>query len=197
MIETPRLPEIKPSPRECKLGEIADKRHRGEIPSTSKLDKPIAKEVNINPENSHCPIEGHGGHWEDKRGNSEWKPDPNEVPQKSNPEGQTWKEILNKYGIEGIEYKDGEPDFSEVSKGNVEIEDFSDDRVSNFSQADEKLAEQRGCTPEEVAAWRKEHGYTWHECKDCKTMQKVPSEVHNNVSHSGGIAETKASNSAT
>lgn len=55
-----------------------------------------------------------------------------------------------------------------------------------FDQADEKLADQRGCTPEEVAKWREENKYTWHECKDCKTMQKVPTEVHGNISHSGG-----------
>ena len=36
----------------------------------------------------------------------------------------------------------------------------------NFDQADEKLAEICGYTPEEVAQWRKENKYTWHECKD-------------------------------
>ena len=46
-------------------------------------------------------------------------------------------------------------------------------------------------SPEDVAKWRKENGYTWHECKDMKTMQKVPSEVHNNIPHSGGISEAK------
>lgn len=141
-----------------------------------------------------CPLEGSGGHWEGERGNSTWYPDRNEIPKNplTNPDGLSWDEILTKYGIDGISFKDGEPDFSEISKGEVQIDDFTDDRDSNFTQADEKLAEQRGCTPEEVAKWREENKYTWHECKDCKTMQKVPSEVHGNIPHSGGVSEYKS-----
>lgn len=142
----------------------------------------------------NCPIDGNNGHWDGERGDSNWYPDPDYVPGKGNPEGKTWSEILDKYGIDHIPFKDGEPDFSEISKGNVEIEPFSDSRTDNFDKADIELAKQRGCTPEEVAKWRKENGYTWHECKDMKTMQKVPSEVHNNVPHSGGISESKKGN---
>lgn len=98
---------------------------------------------------------------------------------------------MEKYDIDGVDFKDGNPDFSEVSKGEVKIDDFSESRDSNFSQADEKLAETKECTPEEVASWRKDNGYTWHECKDCQTMQKVPTEVHGNIPHSGGISEIK------
>lgn len=135
-----------------------------------------------------------GGEWTGEPGNSTWIPDRDVEPgdrHGTNPEHKTWGEILDEYGIEGIKFKDGEPDFSEVSKGEVEIDDFSTDRDENFSQADEKLAEQRGCTPEEVEQWRKENKYTWHECKDCKTMQKVPTEVHGNIPHSGGISTAK------
>lgn len=133
-----------------------------------------------------------GGEWSGEAGNSDWKPDPDVEPgdrNGTNPEHKTWREIMDQYGFESISFHDGEPDFSEISKGDVEIDDFTDDRDSNFSQADEKLAEQKGCTPEEVAKWREEHKYTWHECRDCKTMQKVPTEVHGNISHSGGVSE--------
>lgn len=145
---------------------------------------------------SGCPIDGHGGHWDGVRGNSTWYPDRDEIPKnpKTNPEGLTWGQILDKYGIEGILFKDGEPDFSEVSKGTVEIDNFSENRYGkggNFDQACEKLAEQRGCTKEEVKDWMKENKYTWHEKSDCKTMQKVPTEVHGNIRHEGGISEIK------
>lgn len=143
------------------------------------------------------------GSWEGGKGNSTWKPDPDYVPPEksrnperpySNPESLTWGEIMEKYGIDGIEYKDGYPVFDKVSRGTVEIDDFTEDRGSNFDQADEKMAEQRGCTPEEVAKWREENGYTWHECQDCKTMQKVPNEVHANVPHDGGVSVYKSNN---
>ncbi len=140
---------------------------------------------------SRCPIEGHNGSWTDSRGDSMWIPDDDAVPTRYNPNGLTWRQILDKYNIEGIEYKDGDPDFSPISKGEVQIDDFTDDRSSNFAQADEALAKKRGCSPEEVKKWRQENGYTWHECRDCKTMQKVPSEVHNNMDHSGGVSEYK------
>ena len=164
--------------------------------SVEKLD------VKINFEKSSY-LPRSGGEWSEEPGNSVWKPDPEYVPPEksrnpehpfSNPDNLTWEELLNKYGIEGIPFKDGEADFSEVSRGTVEIDDFTDDRESNFEQADEKMAEQRGCTPEEVEQWRKENNYTWHECKDCKTMQKVPNEIHANVAHSGGVAEYKSQN---
>ena len=157
---------------------------------TEKLDSKIRIEkVGILPRN--------GGEWSGEPGNSEWKPNPNVEPgdrHGTNPEHKTWEQIMDEYDFDSIPFNDGEPDFSEVSKGKVEIDDFSDERDSNFDQADEKLAEQRRCTPEEVAKWREENKYTWHECKDCKTMQKVPTEVHGNISHSGGISETKSQN---
>lgn len=137
----------------------------------------------------NCPIE-HGS-WEGERGNSNWIPEADYVPLKSNPEGKTWGEILKEFNIDSIPFKDGEPDFSEISKGDVKIEPFSENRDDNFDRADIELAKQRGCSPEEVAKWRKENGYTWHECKDMETMQKVPSIIHNNVSHRGGISEAK------
>ena len=56
------------------------------------------------------------------------------------------------------------------------------------------MANQKGCSPEEVAKWREENKYTWHECRDCMTMQKVPREVHGNIPHSGGISEIKSQN---
>ena len=149
----------------------------------------VSSKLTENDSIKNCPIEN--GQWEGERGNSKWKPDDDYVPQKQNPEGKTWGDILKDQGIDGINFKDGEPDFSSISKGDVEIDDFSSSRDDNFDKADIELAKKRGCSPEEVAKWRKENGYTWHECRDMKTMQKVPSIVHNNVSHRGGISEAK------
>lgn len=143
---------------------------------------------------AHCPIEGNGGHYDGERGNSNWYPDKEVIPgdrNGTNAEHQTWGGLLNKYGIEKIPFKDGEPDFSEISKGTVEIDEFTSERDANFDQADERLAKQKGCDPEEVLAWRKENQYSWHECRDCTTMEKVPREIHGNITHSGGISQAK------
>lgn len=159
-----------------------------------ELDKPIGNFVVDAEKVAGCPIEGHNGHWDGTRGNSLWRPDVNEKPLRYNPEDRTWGEILKEYKIEGIEYNNGDPNFKEIAKGIVEIDDFTDDRESNFAQADEALAKQRGCLPQEVKQWRLNNGYTWHECRDCRTIQKVPRGVHNNMDHSGGISEYKKNN---
>lgn len=184
----------KPFFPETKYGEV----YNSEIKSESKIETTITEKLDAKIKIKCCGlVPRNGGEWSGEPGDSEWKPDSNVEPgdrHGTNPEHKTWEQIMDEYDFESISFKDFEPNFSEVAKGEVEIDDFSDYRDSNFDQADEKLAEQRGCTPEEVAKWREENKYTWHECKDCKTMQKVPTEVHGNISHSGGISETKSQN---
>ena len=157
-----------------------------------KLDsKPQIEVVKIN----RLPL--NGGIWTGERGNSNWIPDDNVIPTNrkgSNPERRTNREIKDKYKFEFIPFKDGEPDFSKVVKGEVQIDNFTLDRNKNFSQAAIKLAEQKGCTARDIKNWMKENRYSWHECKDCKTMQLVPIEVHGNIEHKGGISEMKAKN---
>lgn len=168
------------------LSEISDVDGESEAVFIDILDESAA-------DNSRLPR--NGGEWSGEPGNSEWKPDSDTIPgdrNGTNPDDKTWKEIKAQYDFEGISFEDGRPDFSEVSKGKVEIEEFSDNRRKNFVQADEKLAEQKGCQPSEVRQWRTENKYTWHEEADCKTMLKVPSEVHGNIPHDGGISEMKS-----
>lgn len=154
---------------------------------TTDLDKPIS---NLEKQSErHLPRTN--GEWDGEQGDSTWHPDGDYVPQKKNPDGQSWQEIQETFEIDGVQYRDGYPVFDDVSKGNVEISDFTTDRNKNFTQADLQLAEQKGCSPEDVEKWRKNNSYTWHECQDMKTMQKVPCIVHNNIPHSGGVSEAK------
>ena len=140
------------------------------------------------------------GTWSGAEGNSVWIPDPDYIPQKGNPEGKTWGELLDKYGIDGIPFRDGEPDFSEVAEAEVQVDEIGTERDENFAKADEALAkkwteEQKDgheWTAEDVRNYRKEHHLTWHECGDRTTMQLVPAEVHSNVPHSGGVSAAKA-----
>lgn len=176
---------------ECDLGKAAERwKASDDFPNSANSAIYDVSLAIIAVDIRNCPLEN--GHWEGERGNSKWVPDPDYVPQKSNLEGKTWGEILEKHGIDGIKYTDGEPVFDNVSKGTVTIEGFSSERSDNFDKADTELAKQRGYAPEEVRAWRKENGFTWHECKDMETMQKVPCEIHNNVSHRGGVSNSKA-----
>lgn len=168
-----------------------------EILESSPIDSPGSKEIldNLNGvKTDNYRLPRNGGEWSGEPGDSDWKPDEETIPgdrNGTNPDDKSWKEIMDQYDFDTISFEDGRPDFSEVSKGEVEIDDFSDNRRKNFVQADEKLAEQKGCQASEVRQWRTDNKYTWHEEADCKTMLKVPSEVHGNIPHDGGISEMK------
>ena len=55
---------------------------------------------------------------------------------------------------------------------------------------DEETKEWRKYTDKDVDDWMKDpkHRMTWHERQDRKTMQKIPSILHGNLNHSGGIS---------
>jgi hypothetical protein len=166
-------------------------------PAEKKLTEPVQDGQDLV---SRLPCEN--GSWEGERGNSRWIPDKDYIPPEksrnpdkpySNPQKLTMGEIQKKYNIDGIPFRNGFPDFSEVSKGTVQIEDFctgkGEAKANNFARADIQLAKERNCTPDEVKKWRKENNYTWHECEDKRTMQKVPNEIHANVAHNGGRSQ--------
>ena len=93
----------------------------------------------------HTPRDGVRGHWTGERGNSRFIPDENSE------RGKEVKDTLEKYGLDGIEYKDGVPDFSECSEETVEIS-MTEKRENNFGKADAECAKK------------------WNECaKDGKT----------------------------
>ncbi len=140
-----------------------------------------------------------GGEWSGEIGNSTWKPTLNEIPKQPPGNNETWGEILKTHRIEGIDFKEGEPDFTRSAKATTEISDFSENRNTNFIQADEKLAEQwtienkegKEWSAQDVREYRKENNLTWHERSDMKTLDLVPQEIHGNVPHSGGISACK------
>ncbi|WWU65525.1 HNH endonuclease [Clostridium baratii] len=125
------------------------------------------------------------------------------------------KKIFDEFGVEGIQYKNGVPDFSPVSKIELEINYMvggkgkmgTKSRNMNFAQADKKLLEKLNNSPElaqkfdmdvgkitekDIQNFRKKNKLTWHELNDCKTMQLVPSKINSTFGHLGGIGEVNA-----
>lgn len=132
------------------------------------------------------------GEWTGDRGESTYIPSDEEI-----------KKLLAQFGLEGIEYKDGIPDFSMCSACTVEIENMSENRYGkdgNFAQCDAKCAEQwnkegrdgkNDWTARDVKEWREANGYSWHERNDMKTCDLIPTEINDYFGHLGGVAECK------
>jgi hypothetical protein len=126
-----------------------------------------------------------GGAWRGTPGNGTW------VPDADTPLGQA----LTKYqGIDGIEFRNGFPDFSPFVKtgpdgrpASVEIPNMQGNNRGadgDFGQAREALREQSG------ESWTKsqEKGYTWHHSEDGTTMLLVDRDIHGNTAHQGGAS---------
>lgn len=139
------------------------------------------------------PLEGRErGDWKGARGESEF------VPSYS-----FMKEHLSEYGLEGIQYKNGVPDFSKVSDTTVTIDNMTTERYGNggnFEQADtaaakiwsaEKRDGRDDWSARDVADWRAAHKMSWHERSDMVTMDLVPYSIHQYFSHSGGVYECR------
>ena len=156
------------------------------------------------------------GHWEGVRGNSKF------IPSGETEKGRAAIEKLAEKGQDGIEYKNGEADFSKVAEATVQIDNMSEHRIDyldqngekkegNFTQADKRLAEQwtaEGClksdgtsewTEKDIAEWREERNCSWHECCDTKTMHLVSRDIHGagKFTHTGGCLECKIRDNKT
>lgn len=148
----------------------------------------------------HTPSEDSElGSWEGERGESKFIPNPDSEG------GNAAKDKLKQYGMDGVEYKDAEPDFSKCCETEVKIDNMTENRENNFAQADAECAKKwneakrdgkNDWTAADVRDWRRENQYSWHECCDTSTMQLVPRDIHETCRHSGGVAECKARDAA-
>ncbi len=173
---------------------------------SGKLDKEIRTKYEEEAV-KHMPAEGFRGKYVDDGKTEKY------VPKDSTEAGKVCIEKLKEYGLDGIEYKNFEPDFSKVSEGTVKINHMSENRhdyydengmrqEGNYTQADKKCAklwniQKKGgrtdWTEKEVDKWRHnpEHHCIWHETSDAKTMNLVPEEIHKFFTHAGGVVMCK------
>lgn len=134
-------------------------------------------------------VKSNDGEWTGEVGNSTFIPNKLEA-----------KEALAKYELSGIEYKNMEPDFSKVSEITLQIDDMTSFRPYNFKQADQKCRDiwnsenkfgKSDWTVSDVRQWRQDHKCTWHERSDMKTMDLVPTDIHSECRHFGGVHECR------
>lgn len=155
-------------------------------------------------DNGRKNIPNTGGTWKGKAGESMWIPDDNVIPPNkgySNMKHKTWGRIKHENNIKGIVFNDGRADFKPIALYSVALDwekalgldglrylVNTGDRQYLHEAAFSKLANQLGCSVQNIKEIKEHKNLVWHEETDCKTMQLVVREVHDNVKHFGGIA---------
>ena len=143
----------------------------------------------LNESQGDANIPRNDGGWDGEPGNSEWI--------SFNPE------VVRATGGEGILYVDNEPVMSPFAVEQAVLPGF-DTRSRDFSAARRELMRQypgRWRNITHVEAWETQlvpdlqgnslpERQTWHHEPDGTTISLVPTAMHDNVPHAGGIANT-------
>lgn len=101
------------------------------------------------PQYKNTPV--NNGHWTGERGDSKWVPDNGSPP---------------------IEYKNGFPDYSPHSKGDVDIP------MTGSRDIDDDLALQAMRKKLDDPSWDPPADHTWHHNENGTTMQLIPKNIH-------------------
>ena len=157
------------------------------------------------PQNRRIPK--NEGHWTGEPGNSKWIPNPNHHPHKgiySNMNDKTWEQILKENNIDGVNFKNGEPDFDNLAKyeTSVDYNSLSDkikeqllsekkERSGLHDYVYDKIAKEQGLTRERLIEIKERLNLVAHETSDGRVLL-VPREVHDNIIHEGGVALFRA-----
>lgn len=143
------------------------------------------------------------GKWVGEVGNSKWVPDKRYVPPHktyNNLKNKSWGQIMKENNIDGINFKDGVPDFDNVSKMETKI-DYNNipkeakkkllqekpNRDALHEYFYEKLAKENNMTVQEIKSFKETKNLVPHETIDGR-IQLIPREIHDNVVHEGGVA---------
>ena len=145
--------------------------------------------IDVTPKNNGKWVDEYGN--EGIRGESKWCPD-----------DEYTKEVLKKFGVDGIEYKNGYPNFESVSFFGCTLEPkefYNSDRVQfddcNFTLLDEidddpelaKLYNFDADQMDDLENGKTPYGYTWHhDTLEEGRLLLVPTAIHQTCRHSGG-----------
>lgn len=152
---------------------------KGGAPTETTTEAPVTPgkaKVKESPAKKSQPQEGATKKKATKKGKDR-KPINSEYAGKTYPASKLPPELQSKYP-DGVKFtKDGYPDFSPYAEKSVPVEGLKGNTSSDFTKAN-KAANIK----------RKPEGYTWHHHQDGKTMQLVPTDLHDAVRHSGGAS---------
>lgn len=164
----------------------------------SEIKKDLMREV-VRQNVLDVRVPSKQGTWTDtdQIGNSMWVPDDDaEFKWQMNGEtkSMTGREFRELYGVDGVVYKDGEPDFEPFEDdvlGHVELDQMPDHRQGSegsYEAATRQAALKLDISEGDVRRWMEEQDLTWHECGDRTTVRAIPTGINMAFAHTGGIS---------
>ena len=119
------------------------------------------------------------GKWSDpsKPGESDWHSDK--------------KPVKDVTGGCGIPFKNGRPDFSKWSKGELKFKKgVLDGTDADFDKVYQAIGKQKGISKTAAKNWLSQEGLTPHHLDD-RTIQLIPTDLHGNVPHTGSASDMR------
>ena len=186
-----------------------------EMDDNGEIDIPQVNPNLTEPEKGELHLPSDSGEFAGERGNSAFVPNNAEAVEMMNGFGQDHVDYVNGYP-DFSPFTKQETPWGPMDC-QVEIGHMTDQRTNpawefgrrpsgaghdpnydlgNFAQADNALLEKmRELNPDatltDVKDFIDSNHLTWHECPDGKTMQLVPTAIHDACKHSGGVSEMK------
>lgn len=158
-----------------------DKRTGGFLDFSKITNIPYTKRISMTPNRY--------GSWSNLRGESVWTSNNEKV-----------KTEYRKYGVKGIQYKVGIPDFAPVCKYSFKLPEkaYDSSDAKQFLAANIMLRKEILCNIDrahkiftekqidDIMKGRKPRGFTWHHDATVGMLQLVPTLIHRNSRHYGG-----------
>ena len=109
----------------------------------------------------------------------------------------TGKMLKEKYGFDGVAYKDNDPDFKPYAVSNdtvttVPVNKMPTNRNESYRLAEKYCSEKFGISRKQVRQYMEENNLTWHETPDRKSIMPIPTEINAAYKHTGGISKQQS-----
>lgn len=188
-IEQPETEQPEPEQTETEPEQPeAEPEQPEEAEQSEPEDVPDEYGSSFNDRIKQTPI--NDGNWDGDRGDSRWKPNDEDVIRDLEDYGN---------GADGIEYRNGFPDFTPVQVFECKMPNQLYDRNDDYQFTDCNLAlldhlkDHPDCISNfddtqlaAIARGNNPSGYTWHHDVQTGRMQLVPTSIHDSCKHYGG-----------
>lgn len=163
----------------------------------ASVDSAIKKMLDASVQTDHLPSEKVGAWVSGTRGNGKFVLNDNAVIRVKDAVYVTGKALKEKYGFDGVTYKDNDPDFTPYAVSNdivttVPVDEMPTNRNESYRLAEQYCAKKFGLSRKQIRKYMEENNLTWHETPDRKHIMPIPTEINAAYKHTGGISKQQS-----